>query len=433
MPAPLTIDFRNEGSAVRVAPLVIVGAVGLAFLGCTSSGKKATTQPNPQPYASTDTRTVPPSPPAPAPYSNPVAPASMTGLLAGQVIDDTNSHLPAIYVQVVEPGVRSGASIEVPADAQGYFTIQGLQLGHTYQLIARGRLGDRVLAGSVVAMPPNPRVLIRLMPDVSMPGAYAGGNLQPDPRVVVQPPSSGPPAGAYGAGPAPRPAELGAPIGISPTAPPYSGPQGFSDQPRPRADIRPEDIAAGQALARADVPTQIPGPGDLPTPPPHNDTANVPARVPSCNLTGQTLYNFALNDLNGQPWEFRQRHGRLVLLDFWGTWCYYCQQAIPHLKDMQLRYGPYGLEVIGIAYEKGSVPEQVQKVLRVSNRLGINYRLLLGSDEVTCPVRTQFQIRSWPTFVLLDDQGRIIWRGEGMDAASMRTLEVIIRQRLGLR
>lgn len=259
---------------------------------------------------------------------------------------------------------------------------------------------------------------------------------------MMQPPPTYPAPNASATAPPRRPAELGAPIGIPPQGAPYPGlaPQGFNDPSRPRVEVRPEDIAQNGRLARNDLPADIPGPINaaiggqiLSPPPPPADLLGGPVRVPSCNLTGQTLYNFALNDLDGQPWEFRQRHGRVVLLDFWGTWCMYCQQAIPHLKDMQLRYGPYGLEVIGIAYEHGPVSEQVQKVSRVRNRLGINYKLLLGSDQNTCPVRTQFQVRSWPTFVLLDDQGRIIWRGEGVDAQSMRTLEVIIRQRLGLR
>ncbi len=155
--------------------------------------------------------------------------------------------------------------------------------------------------------------------------------------------------------------------------------------------------------------------------------------MPSCVLMGQTLHNFALNDVNGQPWEFRQRRGRLVLLDFWGSWCLPCQHAIPHLKDLTLRYEPYGLEVIGIAYEEGTTAEQVQKVNRVRNRLGINYRLLMGSDRSQCPVRTQFQVRSWPTLVLVDEQSRIIWRSEGLDQEHLKELEIIIRQRLGLR
>ena len=53
---------------------------------------------------------------------------------------------------------------------------------------------------------------------------------------------------------------------------------------------------------------------------------------PSCVLTGQQLYNFALTDLNGQPWEFRNHRSKLVLLDFWGSWCMHCLNSIPHLR-----------------------------------------------------------------------------------------------------
>src|SRR5271156_5121154 len=82
--------FRNEGSAVRVAPLLIIGAVCLGFIGCTASGKKAATQPNPPPPAPAPTFGAPPPQPAQSlpPNTNPVAPASMSGLLAGEVIDD---------------------------------------------------------------------------------------------------------------------------------------------------------------------------------------------------------------------------------------------------------------------------------------------------------------------------------------------------------
>src|SRR5262249_37421478 len=155
---------------------------------------------------------------------------------------------------------------------------------------------------------------------------------------------------------------------------------------------------------------------------------------PSCLLTGQILHNFALNDLNGQPWEYRvNRRGRLVLLDFWETKCVPCQYAIPHLKGWQQLYGAYGLEVVGIAYEEGTPQERCQKVNRLRQRLGINYRLLMGSDRSQCPVKIQFGVVAFPTLVLLDEDGRIIWRSEGLGAGQIEELENIIKQRLGVR
>src|SRR5262249_40244145 len=132
---------------------------------------------------------------------------------------------------------------------------------------------------------------------------------------------------------------------------------------------------------------------------------------------------------DGKPWEFRDRRGRLALVDFWATWCTPCVHAIPHLNVLYDKYGRYGLDVVGIAYDEGS--DQVQKVKRVQQRLAITYRLLLGGGS-DCPVKTQFQVRNYPTLVLVDETGRIIWRTEGLDAPKLRELEVILDRRLNI-
>jgi hypothetical protein len=59
--------------------------------------------------------------------------------------------------------------------------------------------------------------------------------------------------------------------------------------------------------------------------------------------------------------------------------------------------------------------EQVQKVNRVRQRLEIKLPLLMRSDRLTWPVRTQFAASHWPTLVLVDENARIIWRGEGLE------------------
>lgn len=429
-------------SALRGAVIIC-----LISAGCSSFGKRPAA-PSSQPRAPVGHAAAPPPAAEPAPGA-PVTPVSAAGVLAGQVIDSTALGPVTSYVQVAEAGTN-GAPIEVPTDNQGYFTIQGLQPGRTYQLTARAQTDGRTLVGSITATPPNPRVVIRLVPNLGIATApAAAGNMDSPPERQRSPGGNEPwgpgpaassgPAGVPGGPVPPGSAGLGAPIPISPkAASPEAAPTPVPPRPRPR----PQDMAA-EAVARDALPAQIPGPGSPawtpePTRPvkdqlPSSAGPLGPAPVPSCLLTGRRLQNFALNDLDGRRWEFQQRQGRLVLLDFWGTWCLYCQQAVPHLKDLQYRYGSYGLEIVGIAYEDGTLPEQIQKVSRVRNRLGINYRLLLGSDRATCPVRTQFQVRNWPTLVLLDEQGNIIWRSEGLDLSQLRELEIIIRQRLGVR
>src|SRR6266852_5353397 len=95
-------------------------------------------------------------------------PPGWNGILAGQVLDSYNhSPIAATYIQVSEAGEagKSGAPIEVATDNRGYFMIQRLQPGHHYQLTARMKQGDRLLAGTVFATPPNPKILIQIIED----------------------------------------------------------------------------------------------------------------------------------------------------------------------------------------------------------------------------------------------------------------------------
>src|SRR5262249_10432519 len=99
-------------------------------------------------------------------------PQGVNGIIAGQVIDSFNRKPPPTVIQVVSLDAKdpSAAPITVKldpvnADANGYFTIQNLQAGPQYQLIARAEDGTHKLAGVTWATPPNPRVTIRISED----------------------------------------------------------------------------------------------------------------------------------------------------------------------------------------------------------------------------------------------------------------------------
>jgi thiol-disulfide isomerase/thioredoxin len=472
-----------EGQAVRVVPCLGVVALCLGLVGCSTFGKKSAGAPTPATRKGSDSA---PAPDRSAAADRSPPPPGVNGILAGQVIDSYNRRPSgATFIQVTEPaesGLAPAAPIEVAADNQGYFTIQGLKTGRHYQLTARTRNGDQLLAGTTWATPPDPKILIRISEDFanSATPALPGAPVYPAPKPVVgiqapvpatpSPTGAGTdrgwsPARSPGASPPPsRPAaELGPPIGSgtpqNPTPPipvTISHPDRVVDQnstlasrdrmpvtvpnqvgpevPRGAIPPGPSAIPVGTdaAIAR-DNRTSIVGPIPNPIAPALDPApgSTGPARVPSCVLTGQRLYNFALNDLNSQPWEYRRDHrGRLTLIDFWGTWCVHCLHTIPHLNILQQRYGGSGLEIIGIAYEDGTPNEQVQKVNRVRTWKEINYRLLLGAERDVCPVRTQFGVVNYPTLVLLDESGRIVWRAEGLDGKQLRELESIIRQRL---
>jgi thiol-disulfide isomerase/thioredoxin len=470
--------LNGEGFAVRVVPCTLLLCCCLTLAGCKAFGKKDAGSSSSGGGGTANTGTLArgqATPPPPAAPPDPAMTVSGSGVLAGQVIDNSNRRMGGAFIQVAEAGDRGvkGAPIEIAADQQGYFIIPGVQSGKRYLLTARVRDGGHMLIGAIWATPPDPKLVIRLDDRGGAPAA-AGLPSRPDrPAAAADP--------GWGAG-SRRAAELGAPIGATngmppPDPPPAAAPMDPRADPEnpldPRTRIRPEntvqrdpDATAHNDSPPVDMPSRVhnqysqnpapppPGyPGAWAPPPSSQPTQQYPAaagyavpgapgdrqqpfgppRVPSCVLTGQTLYNFALNDLSGQPWEYRQHRGRLVLIDFWGTWCLPCLHAIPHLNILQQQYGPRGLEVIGVAYESGTPAEQTRKVNDVRNRLHMNYRVLLGGEKERCPVRTQFAVRAFPTMVLVDETGRIIWRGEGADQQHLRDLEIVIQQRLMVR
>lgn len=428
--------------------LLLAGCSSLGF-GRKPQGAGPTATPRlPAPVTPTGVpRDGAPDQPAASPFS---------GVLAGRVIDSYNRRPPPTYIQVVQAKGKdgkepSGAPIEVATDSNGYFTIQGLQPGRSYQLIARAKDGDRKLAGMTWARPPDPRLLIRVSEDFVTPGT-------PDVPASPGTPTRGQPAGERSQLPPPVWPDSGAVAG-QPPAPDWTGSAEPGSplrravelgQPLPRAGAPVSDTPGGPPSGHRDRSREITIPGGPPVaaapdapvspglalPSPAAPVAPAAGPVPFCVLlSGRKLDNFALNDLNGKRWEFRRnRRGRLVLLDFWWTGCIPCRQAIPHLNILQQNYGPYGLEVVSLAYETGTPEEQARKVRGVRDRYSINYRLLLGTGlQTECPVRTQFQVTHFPTMVLIDESGQIILRLDGLDAQRLRELETEIKRRLNVR
>jgi thiol-disulfide isomerase/thioredoxin len=138
------------------------------------------------------------------------------------------------------------------------------------------------------------------------------------------------------------------------------------------------------------------------------------------------LVDFRLPDLQGQPVRFQDLNSDFVLLDFWGTWCGYCIQSIPHLVALQKQLGADKLIVVGIAYEQGPTADRVSAVRDVSQRLGINYQVLLGGIDGPCPLQEAFNVQAFPTMVLVDRDGRVLWRDTGATPSTLDRLDRVI-------
>jgi thiol-disulfide isomerase/thioredoxin len=145
-----------------------------------------------------------------------------------------------------------------------------------------------------------------------------------------------------------------------------------------------------------------------------------------CRLdpTERRLIDLQLPNLDGKIVSFHDLDADLVLLDFWGSWCKECRRSIPHLSDLQSKYGENRLRVVGIACERGSTQADRQSTAAKATRaLKINYSVLVSTMDGSCPVQKGMQVHFYPTMVLLDRSGRIIQREQGATDATLARID----------
>ena len=110
---------------------------------------------------------------------------------------------------------------------------------------------------------------------------------------------------------------------------------------------------------------------------------------------------FALQDLDGKEVSSSDFAGKVILLNFWATWCPPCQAEIPALKSLHNDYQARGFEVVGISVDEDG-PEAVQAFVK---KKGINYPVLMSTDEV---IGAYGGIRGIPTTFLISRDGKIV-------------------------
>lgn len=129
-----------------------------------------------------------------------------------------------------------------------------------------------------------------------------------------------------------------------------------------------------------------------------------------------------VNDLDGKPISLDDVKGKIVLLNFWATWCGPCRAEIPDLIELQKKYKDQ-LAIIALATDEDE-PAEVKKF---AQKAGINYRIGMATD----PLRLAYGgIPALPTAFVIDAQGRVVQKHIGLNDPSIYELEV--RALLGL-
>jgi thiol-disulfide isomerase/thioredoxin len=128
-------------------------------------------------------------------------------------------------------------------------------------------------------------------------------------------------------------------------------------------------------------------------------TAERPKTEPGAS---QALLAAELPDLQGQKQRMDQWRGKVIIVNFWATWCAPCREEIPELIRAQEQLGPRGVQVVGIAID------QVDKVKPYAAEMRITYPVLVGELEVMDLARAAGNaLGGLPYTVVLDRKGEI--------------------------
>jgi peroxiredoxin len=129
--------------------------------------------------------------------------------------------------------------------------------------------------------------------------------------------------------------------------------------------------------------------------------------------------NFTLKDINGTPVSLASFKGKVIILDFWATWCVPCKAEIPSFVNLQNRYGESGLQVIGI-----SVDDPVEKLRPYVAELKINYPVLQGRGHDA--VLDAFAPNpTLPTSIVIGRDGKICRTHSGIASEDVFEKEIL--------
>jgi cytochrome c biogenesis protein CcmG/thiol:disulfide interchange protein DsbE len=130
-------------------------------------------------------------------------------------------------------------------------------------------------------------------------------------------------------------------------------------------------------------------------------------------LASDEAPNFSLKTLSGNTFRLKEHRGKVVVLNFWGTWCPPCREEIPMFVKLQRELGDEGLQFIGVALERSAGPEEVRAF---TQKMDMNYPVGLGDGSIA---QKYGGVRGLPMTFIIGPDGTIRGHIPGMATESM--------------
>lgn len=122
-------------------------------------------------------------------------------------------------------------------------------------------------------------------------------------------------------------------------------------------------------------------------------------------------FDLKLLDGNGKTMKLSSLRGKAVIVDFWATYCGPCKIEMPWFVELQKKYGPEGLQIVGVAVDDAGE----KAISDFTKKMGINYPILIGTEKVA---DLYGGLDGLPTTFFVDRSGKIIDRQLGLISES---------------
>ena len=145
-----------------------------------------------------------------------------------------------------------------------------------------------------------------------------------------------------------------------------------------------------------------------------------PAPIANADIAPAALFAASFTNADGAPEALGRFQGRLVVLNFWATWCAPCREELPALSKWQRAFGTKRLQVIGV-----SMDDDVESVMRMLAKRPVAYPVVMGDATLG---ESFGGVLGLPLSYLIDARGRVVARFQG--EANLPRMEARIRKLL---
>ena len=125
----------------------------------------------------------------------------------------------------------------------------------------------------------------------------------------------------------------------------------------------------------------------------------------SISLAQEVAPDFTLKSNSGENLRLAEQRGKVVMLNFWATWCAPCRKEMPLLDDLYNRYNAAGFELYGVNVEPESEPAD-----KMAGEMGLSFPILYDTDS---KVSRLYSVDAMPTTVVIDRDGNIRYVNRG--------------------